>query len=49
MEIVYLISNGDLLKAKDIFELPAHEFLFYGEYLIRKRNIENQEQSLNNH
>lgn len=42
MEITYIISNGDVLKFNDIFEMNALEYLFLGEYLLRKRKIENK-------
>lgn len=42
MEIIYMISNGDLLKFDDIVKMDAHKFLFLGQYLIRKRMIENK-------
>ena len=41
LELIYLITNGDLLKANSVYEMPAHEFLFYCQYLLRKRKIEN--------
>jgi hypothetical protein len=42
MEIIYLVSNGDLLKMNDILKLKAMDFLYMGQYLIRKRKIDNK-------
>lgn len=40
MELIYLISQGDLLKKKEIENMNVHEFLWAGQYLILKRRIE---------
>ena len=42
MEIIYLVCQGNLLEADRVTEMPATKFLFLGEYLLRKRNIENK-------
>lgn len=40
MEIVYLLTNGDLTKADEVTEWNVEKFLFLGEYLLRKKRIE---------
>jgi hypothetical protein len=40
MEMVYIITGGNLLLDKQVYELQATEFLFKAEYLLRKRKIE---------
>ena len=42
MEITYIIANGDVLKFNEIFKMRATEYLFLGEYLLRKRKIESK-------
>lgn len=42
MEIIYILSNGDLLKFDEIINTNIHKFLFLGEYLLTKRKIENK-------
>ena len=39
-EIVYMIAQGDVLKTEEVFKMKAHKFLFWGEYLLKKRKIE---------
>ena len=41
-EITYIISNGDVLKFNEIFKMNVMEYLFLGEYLLRKRKIESK-------
>lgn len=45
MEMVYIVTNGDMMKAKDVYKMLAHEFIFTAEYLIKKRNIEIREEN----
>lgn len=40
MEILYLITKGDLLRADEVFKKPADEIVFFGEYLLWKRKVE---------
>lgn len=40
-ELVYMIAQGNILEVNKVFKMKAHEFLFWGEYLLKKRNIEN--------
>jgi hypothetical protein len=42
MEMIYIICNGDLLRTKEVTDMPASQFLFFAEYLLRKRDIESQ-------
>lgn len=45
MELIYLVTDGKLLLQMDeVFKKPASQFLFTAEYLIRKRQIEYNEQ-----
>jgi len=39
-ELVYLICNSDITKVSKVMEMKTSEFLFWGEYLLRKRIIE---------
>ena len=39
-ELVYLICNGNITKVDKVFKMKTSEFLFWGEYLLRKRIIE---------
>lgn len=48
MEMVYIITNGDMLKANDVYKMSAHEFMFYSEYLVTKRNLEIKEENMRN-
>lgn len=41
MELSYLLTNGDFTKFDDIMEWDIHRFLFQGEYLLRKKQVEN--------
>jgi hypothetical protein len=41
MEMVYILTGGNLLLDNQVYSLPATEFLFKSEYLLRKRKIEN--------
>lgn len=40
VEMIYIITNGDMLKLDEVTKLPARQFLFLAEYLIEKRRIE---------
>lgn len=45
MELIYLVTDGKLLLQMDeIIKKPATQFLFVAEYLMRKRQIEYNEQ-----
>lgn len=48
MEMIYIITNGDMLKANEVYKMPAHEFMFYCEYLVGKRNLEIKEENARN-
>ena len=41
VEIIYLLCNGDLTKADDVLKWDIERFLYQGEYLLRKKIIEN--------
>lgn len=41
MEIAYLLCEGDFLKLDEVTSMPTEKFLFLGEYLLRKRIVEN--------
>jgi hypothetical protein len=41
MELTYMLLAGDFLKYEKLMNMKTEEFLFFGEYLLRKRNIEN--------
>lgn len=41
MEMAYLICKGDFLKLDDITSWDTEKFLSLGEYLVRKRIVEN--------
>ena len=41
MEIVYMLLNGNFMDYESLMEWPTEKFLFFGEYLLRKRTIEN--------
>lgn len=43
MEMIYIMTGGNLLLKGDVFKMPAHSFLFDVQYLLRKRKIENKE------
>lgn len=43
MELTYILCNGDLLKMEQVFNLNVHQALFTAEYLIRKKEVENNE------
>lgn len=40
IELIYLLCSGDMLKFGDVMQMKTADFLFWGEYLIRKRIIE---------
>lgn len=45
MELIYLHTKDKmLLDMNEVFKLPATQFLFVSEYLIRKNKIEIDEQ-----
>ena len=41
MEIVYLLTGGDLTKLEEVLNWDTEKFLTLGEYLLRKRIVEN--------
>ena len=41
LEIIYLLTGGDFTKMDEVLEWDIDRFLFQGEYLIRKRIVEN--------
>jgi hypothetical protein len=40
IEMVYTICKGDFTKIDEITKWKTEKFLFLGEYLIRKKDIE---------
>lgn len=40
-EMTYLIANGLVKDFKSVWEWDLNYFLFWGEYLLRKRDVEN--------
>jgi len=40
IEIIYLLCKGDFTRLDAVGEMKTQDFLFYGEYLVRKRYIE---------
>lgn len=40
IEIIYLLTQGDFTKFDEVVNWDLHRFLFQGEYLLRKRTIE---------
>lgn len=40
-EMTYLVGNSDVVKFKEVWNLELDYFLFWGEYLLRKKDIEN--------
>lgn len=42
-EITYLLSKGDAMKFDEVNKMRLEEYLSLGEYLIRKRAVENHE------
>jgi hypothetical protein len=40
MEMVYLLSNGDLTKLDEIMNWDTEKFLTLGEYMLRKKIVE---------
>jgi len=40
IEIIYLLCKGDFTRLDAVGEMRTQDFLFYGEYLVRKRYIE---------
>ena len=43
MEITYLLCEGDFTKIDEILNWNTEKFLTLGEYLLRKRIVENIE------
>jgi hypothetical protein len=43
LEIFYVLCKGDFSKLKNFESMKTSEFLFLGEYLIRKRNVESMQ------
>ena len=40
IELIYLLCNGNMLKFGDVMQMKTKDFLFWSEYLLRKRIIE---------
>lgn len=40
-EMIYLMSRGVILDIEKIMQMKCIDFLFWGEYLLRKRFVEN--------
>jgi len=43
MEIMYLLCKGDFAKMEEVDKWKTSKFLYLGEYLLRKKNVENIE------
>lgn len=41
IELIYLLCKGDVTKVEQVKEMPVQDFFFWGEYLYRKKYIEN--------
>lgn len=41
IEIIYLLCGFQSTTTKEVLEMPTKDFLFWGEYALRKRIIEN--------
>jgi len=41
VELVYLISKGDPMKHLEVMEMRTQDFLFWGNYLLHKKFVEN--------
>jgi hypothetical protein len=42
VELIYLLTGGDWLRRKEVtHEMTTQEFLFYGNYLLHKKYVEN--------
>lgn len=41
MELIYLLTGGDFTKFDEIMNWDLERFLFQGEYLLRKKIVEN--------
>lgn len=39
-EIIYLLSKGDPLKVDEVMKMKCEDFLYWAEYLLRKRFVE---------
>jgi hypothetical protein len=40
IELIYVICKGNLLNVSKVLEMNTKDFLFWGEYALRKRTIE---------
>ena len=40
-EIIYLLSKADPLKVPEVIKMKCEDFLYWAEYLLRKRFVEN--------
>ena len=41
VELVYLLAGGDLLRYTEVMNMPTKDFLFFGNYLLHKKFVEN--------
>ena len=41
MEITFLLTKGDFTKFEEVLNWDLDRYLFQGEYLVRKRTVEN--------
>lgn len=41
MEITYLLTGGDFTKFDEVLNWSLERYLFQGEYLVRKKIVEN--------
>jgi len=41
MELMYLLCKGDFFKMEAIDKWDTEKFLYLGQYLLKKKNIEN--------
>ena len=39
-EMIYLMCKGDVLKVDELMHMKCEQFLFWGEYLLRKKIVE---------
>jgi hypothetical protein len=41
VEIIYLLCSADLTKSDEVLNWDIERFLYQGEYLLRKKIVEN--------
>ena len=40
IQLVWLLTNGDVTKTESVYKLKAHEFLFWSQFIIEKNEVE---------